>query len=394
MNVQRKWWAAALFAAVLIVPTAVAFLRPQASRQVEMQPVERREVRPSILASGTLVYKDQAQLTPEVIGKVDEILAKEGDVVRKGQIVLRLNPQSFRAEVAQQEAIQRQSLITIERQRLSVANQERELERYRKLEAAGMVEVSKFDSAKYQLDLAQIELRASAESLRNAEAQLALARERLAKTEIQSPLGGRVTTVSIKAGETAVASSTGIAGSSLMTIANTDSIMAEVSVDEADIAQIASGQGAAIYAAAFPDKLLSASVESVSLAPKQVAQGQGRTYVVKTRLLDIGAIALRTGMSCRAEIYTGKREKILSAPIQAVLVDGDDKKARVPARYVFVNVDGKAEKRTVEVGAADDSFIEIRSGLKEGELVVAGPERELKKVSNGDRLQPLAQKKT
>ena len=387
---RKKWIGIAVVAAVLIVPIAIALVRPKESRSVEIQKVEQRELKPAILASGALVYKEQVQLSPEVIGKVSEILVKEGDLVKNGQIVLRLNPESFRAEVAQQEAVRRQALISIERARLNVANQEREHARFVKLVADKMIEASKVDQTKHQLEVSKVELRSTEEALRNTEAQMILARERLAKTEIRSPLSGKVTALPIKVGETAVVSSTSIAGSSLMTIANTESIAAEINVDEADIAQITAGQAANIYASAFPDQPLRAGVESVSLAPKQ--GGQGRMYVVKTKLHDTSNLALRTGMSCRAEIYTGKFEKSLAVPVQAVLQETEDKKTNNPARYVFLNVAGKAEKRTVEVGIADDSYIEIRTGLQEGDLVVSGPERELKQLSAGARLKAMEKK--
>lgn len=387
---RKKWIGIAALAVVLVVPIAIALVRPKESRSVEIQKVEQRELKPAILASGALVYKEQVQLTPEVIGKVSEILIKEGDLVKSGQIVLRLNPESFRAEVAQQEAVRRQALISIERARLNVANQEREHARFVKLVADKMIEASKVDQTKHQLEVSKVELRSTEEALRNTEAQLTLAFERLAKTEIRSPLSGKVTALSIKVGETAVVSSTNIAGSSLMTIANTESIAAEINVDEADIAQIATGQTTSIFASAFPDQPLRASVESVSLAPKQ--GGQGRMYVVKTKLHDTANLALRTGMSCRAEIYTGKLEKSLAVPVQAVLQETEDKKNKNPARYVFLSVAGKAERRTVEVGIADDNHIEIRTGLQEDDLVVSGPERELKQLRAGDRLKALEKK--
>src|SRR5206468_441538 len=106
-----------------------------------------------------------------------------------------------------------------------------------------------------------------------ANALLSQSREHLAKTEVRAPIDGTVTAVPIKIGETAVASATGIAGSSLMTIADVGSIMAEVNVDEADIARVAVDQQAKVFPAAYPDQPLVGRVESVAMAPRSTLPG-------------------------------------------------------------------------------------------------------------------------
>jgi HlyD family secretion protein len=237
------------------------------------------------------------------------------------------------------------------------------------------------------VDLAKVELRASRETLEQASALLSQAREHLAKTEVRAPIDGTVTAVPIKIGETAVASATGIAGSSLMTIADVASIMAEVNVDEADIARVAVGQQAKVFPAAFPDQPVTGRVESVAMAPKAMlgAQAQGRTYVVKLRLND-AKLALRSGMTCRVEIVVGNGAARPAVPIQAVLseeIPGAKDKVK-HTNYVFVVQDGKVKKTTVELGLSDDANQEVTKGVTVGQTIAVGPARLLRELHDGD----------
>lgn len=385
---RRKFIAAAIIAAFLAVPVAVKFAGGAPSRQADLATVQKREIRPSILATGNLVFRQEVQLSAEVIGKVAEVLAKEGDRVAKGQVLMRLDPTVYVAEVAQQEASRRNAAIAIERSQLNLANQQRALERAQRLYREHFIDVSKYDEAAHQVDLAKVELRATREMLEQASAMLSQAKEHLAKTEVRAPIAGTVTAVPIKAGETAVASATGIAGSSLMTIADIGSIMAEVNVDEADIARVAPGQLAKVFPAAFPDKPVGGRVESVAMSPKAPLPGatsQGRAYVVKLRL-DDPALALRSGMTCRVEIVVGGGAPRPAVPLQAVLDEeaaGSKDHAR-NVNYVFAVVDGKAKKKVVELGLSDDTSQEITRGLAVGETIAVGPARLLHELHEGD----------
>jgi HlyD family secretion protein len=386
---QRKVIAAALVAAVLAVPVAVKFGASAPRHEAELATVRKLEIHPSILATGNLVFRQEVQLSAEVIGKVSEVLVKEGDQVAKGQVLMRLDPTVYLAEVAQQEASRRNAAIAIERSQINLDNQQRALERAQRLYKDHFIDVSKYDDASHQVELAKVELRASRELLEQATAMLSQSRERLAKTEVRAPISGTATAVPIKVGETAVASATGIAGSSLMTIADVGSIMAEVNVDEADIARVAAGQSAKVFPAAFPDKPVAGRVERVAMAPRAAVYGaaasQGRSYVVKLRLDDAG-LALRSGMTCRVEIVVGSGASTPAVPLQAVLnqESADSKDHAKSVNYVFAVVDGKAKKKTVELGLSDDTSQEITKGLAVGETVAIGPARLLHELHEGD----------
>lgn len=385
---NRKLIGAAVVAAFFLVPVAIKVSgssRPQ--REAELARVEKKEIHPSILASGNLVFRQEVQLSSEVIGKVSEVLVKEGDRIEKGQVLLRLDPTTYRAEVAQQEANRRSAAIAIERAQLNLANQKLNLERTRKLAQEKFIDISKYDEAAHQMELAKVELRASGETLQQASAMLSQAKERLARTEVRAPISGTATAVQIKIGETAVASAMSIAGSSLMTIADVSTIMAEVNVDEADIARVAKGQTARVYPSAFPDKPVTGTVESVSMTPK--VGTQGRSYIVKLRLADTD-LNLRTGMTCRVDIVIsgGGAKPVL--PIQAILSDetAGTKDAKA-TNYVYAIVDGVARKKTVELGLSDDANQEIVKGLAVGDTVAVGPARTLREMRDGEKVSAL-----
>jgi HlyD family secretion protein len=385
----------ALIALGLGVPVAVKFAGADSAQQVDVAKVEKRLIQPVILATGHLVFRQEVQLSAEVIGKVAEVLVKEGDMVKKGQVLMRLDPTVYEAEVAQQEANRRSAAIAIERAQINVANQQRSLERTARLYKEKFVNVSAHDEALHQADLARVELRASREHLGQASALLSQARERLAKTEVRAPISGTVTAVPIKVGETAVASATGIAGSSLMTIADVGSIVAEVNVDEADVARVAVGQSAKVFPAAFPDKPVRGTVESVAMVPKPALPGaqQGRNYVVKLRLEEAG-VPLRSGMTSRVEIATAGGTPRPAIPLQAVLneerAEGKDKdKGEDETRhisYVFAVAGNQARRKEVTLGVSDDANQEIIKGLDAGERVVVGPARVLHKLRDGQRI--------
>ena len=381
---NKRWLAAAAITLLVAVPVALKIFGGKEGKEVEVERAAERVITPSILASGTLVYQNQVSLVSEVIGRVDELLVKEGDEVAKGQVLLRLDGEGSRAEIAQLAATRRQAELNVERQRVNRDAAAAKMRRYEVLREKGLIEATKYDEFLQAQNVAEVELKTSREAVTQAEAQLQQSRQRLAKTEIRSPIDGKVTSVTIKRGETAVPSAVSIAGSNLMVIADTRHMFAEINVDEADIGRIAIGQEAKVVPAAYPDRSLRGKVEQVALTPRQATAGQSRAYPVKIRL-ESGDIAFHPGMSCRAEIATGKAggTKNLGVPLQAVQYE-DAGKAGKSRTSVFVLVDGRTVKREVDTGVADDGHIEILKGLKKGEAVIVGPAKTLRFLRDGE----------
>jgi HlyD family secretion protein len=370
---------------VVAVPLIQARLRGGSSVEVEVEKLEPRVIQSSVLASGKLVHEEQVKLTTEEIGRVTAIYVAEGQAVKRGELVLQIDDQRLKAAVEQQQASVRMQEIAIQRQQLQVENLKTQWERQRVLNERKLINEDSFTTATNNLAISEVDLMSSKESLEQARALLDQQADRLSKTRVYAPIDGTVTTLDIKVGETAIASSTNIPGSSLMTIANPASIHTEVHVDEADIANVEIGQKAQVFAIAYPEQPVQGVVEQIAVSAKVAEGQQGQSFAIKIRLLDPEKITLRPGMTCRAEIFTATKGGVLAAPIQAILVD-EDLTTDAVTRDVFVNRNGRAAKVSVEVGIADDTYQEIVSGLKPGDEVVTGPDRVLRALEDGDRI--------
>jgi HlyD family secretion protein len=259
--------------------------------------------------------------------------------------------------------------------------------RYQTLREQGVIDANTFDDVATNHQLAQVELQNTSQVLRQTEAQLRQARERLAKTEIRAPLAGRVTALFIKLGETAVPSVTSIAGSDLMVIADTSNLFAEVNVNETDVARVGPGQEARIVPAAFPDQAWTGKVETVAVSPRTVA-GQSKSYPVKIRIGDVGSLKFHTGMSCRAEISTRNTDAspVISVPVAAVRYEEVANRNDKAKASIFVVENGRAVQRDIETGIADDDYIEILKGANAGDMIITGPSRTLRFLRGGDNV--------
>lgn len=371
-----------------ILPISIS-LSP-AEKLVLVEGISNRVISPSILASGFLAHEEEVMLSSEVIGKVAELFVEEGEPVSAGDLVLRVDDKNFLAGLEQSEAAVRINSIDIERQKVRVENLERQFQRSEALFGRDLIGEEEYESLRNQLDLARIDYLSSQERLAQSNAQLDQVLDNLSKTQIISPIDGVVTSLDIKVGETAIASSTNIPGSSLMTIANPSSIYTEVLVDEADIANIRVGQKAEIVAIAYPDEPMQGTVRFIANTAK-IAQGRtGLSFVVKIDIEDPGEVTLRPGMSCRAEIFTQDDRLVTAVPIEAVLFE-EDKAENRSDHFIFLNDQGVAKKTKVEVGLSDDEFQELLSEIDSDVDVIVGPNRELRNLVDGDRIGELVE---
>lgn len=190
-------------------------------------------------------------------------------------------------------------------------------------------------------------------------------------------MSGLLSSVDVKIGETVIASAMNFAGTSLLTLADPHTLIAELRVDEADIDNVHIGQAAHIFTAANPKKFILGKVSSIGTSARSSKVGNGLYYAIKIALDD--PTGLHPGMSCRAEIIIQESNPSLSVPISAVRKDKDQ-------YYVWVLNNGKVEMRTVEVGMATDIHQSILSGLSLEDEVVTGPSRLFDKFTDGTRV--------
>lgn len=380
MKFDKRWLAAGLVILAVAVPLTVKRFSGKSGTPVDVIIAAEQEVKPSILASGTLAYKVEVNLTAEVTARVRSISVQEGDTVQEGQLLLRLDPETYNAIIAREEASVRQNRINIDRQRAVVALRKQQYERSQKLATAKLIDQNRLDEDRNQFVVAEADLRSSEEALQRSIAVLSDAREQRAKTEIRAPISGRIVSLPIKAGEVAIPSTASLAGAQLMKIADVSAIQAEVKVDEADVAKITLGQRADVFAAAYPDTALAGKVERIALTP--TVEGQGRSYKVTLAIDAPDSLQLRSGMSARAVIFLGDGRKQLSVPVEAVVTETPEK--NVVKKFVWIDDDGKARKRAITTGLSDDRWEAIDSGIAVKDRVITGPAKTLRRLREGD----------
>jgi len=370
----------AVIAGVALITIARSRLGSDQDTKVQVHTVEPRSIRSSILASGALAHGQQALLTSELVGKVTAINVQEGDLVKRGQLVLQIDDEAYAADVEQKQAQVRSQEIAIERAAAAEVQAERKLGRNRAIYDKRLVSADFIEEQKLSYDLNRIDLKLARSQLDLSREELRKSRNGLDKTRILSPLDGVVIAVDIKVGETAIPSVASIAGSELMTIADPASIYAKVYVDEADIANLKIGDKAEVVATSYPDRSVAGKVEHISTSARVAPGRQGLSFAVKISFDTPDASVLRPGVSCRAEIFVNSRDNVIAVPVKAVIAKEEQNTTK---HHVFVLRDGTAQRVEVKTGISDDDYLEISSGLNAGDKVITGPETALQKLYNG-----------
>ena len=389
---MKKTLIAVAVIGLLAAATVVAVAPSSASAvDVELVAVGQRDLRPAVEASGQLVHGDEVRLTSEVIGKVNAVHVEEGASVAAGDLLLAIDDKAYVALVSENRAAVRLQEIDIERKQLAIETLRRQYERNRRLFDIGTLPQEAFDEVEHRYRIAGIDLDSARELLARSRATLQQSQEQLAKTKVRSPIAGKVTSLDIDVGETAIASSTNVPGSGLMVIADPASLLTEVYVDEADIADIRVGQAAEVLAVAYPDSPMRGTVDYVASTARHHQQRPGLSFRVRIRLhRSEEAPRLLSGMSCRVEIFLDAGDRLTVVPIRAI-VSRDDLKARTIRHHLYVvaaeaedgTVAGEVRRVSVEVGRSDVEYQEVVSGPSVGEFVVAGPANVLRLLRDG-----------
>ena len=358
---------------------------------VRVEPPSLRELRPSVFASGEFVYGDAVRITSEVTGKIKAVYVREGQAVARGDLLLEIDSYSYAAQLAHHRAAVRLQEVDIQRKTLAIDQLGRQYRRSEQLHDRGLLDAEAFERAAHQLRLAEVDLASSTEVLTQARAALMQSEEQLAKTKVLAPIAGIVASLDIEAGETAVVGTTNVPGSVLVVLASPGSTLAEVYVDEADLAGIRVGQRAAVIPVAYPERPVAGAVDFIATTVKYRPNSRSRSFLVRIGLDDALGLTLRAGMSCRSEIFLAPADEVLAIPIAAI-VSADEPATRTTRHFAFVaSIDpnddrGAVRKVEIELGRSDDEFQEVTAGLAAQDRIVVGPSRTLRKLRDGDRI--------
>lgn len=376
--------------------------------QVETAKVTRVDSLQSfVTASGEIVATRYADIGSAVMGRLVELKVKEGETVRAGQVLARIDPvqasssaAAAAASVGALEADSRAAATQVQAAQAALdeaRSREQEssasLGRAQELQRAGLLPQSEFDKASLAASTAKAQLASAVAALERAQQALAgtaqrvsqgraentRARDMLSKTEITAPIAGVVTRLDVEQGEMVVIGVQNQPGSILMTISDLSAVNAEVKVAEADVMRLANGARATVTLEALPlQKFTGAVVEiGASALPQTGAQAAAREFRVKVRL-DGPAATLRPGLTCDAEILVAERKNATTVPLQAVVEQNGQ-------TGVFVVRDGEVQFNPVTTGIIGGLSIEV-SGANEGTEIVSGPFQALRQLQSGDRV--------
>jgi HlyD family secretion protein len=440
-NKSRKKWLIAGLIVVLIAVFTLAVIKGRKEKTVKVatEKAELRTIIETVAANGKIQPARDVKISPYISGEVIELSVKEGDFVKKGDMLAKIDPQIYianydRAKAAYKQALanQAQSKARFAQSKAQCTKAKLDFDRNKQLWQKQVISDAEFDAVKSAFEVAEAEVKAAEESYKasqfqvnSAKASLKEAQENLNRTSIWSPADGTVSRLSVEEGERVTGASQFSSGTEIMRIANLDIMEVNVEVNETDIVRVKLLDTALIEVDAYLDRKFKGVVTEIATSANTTGTSvdQVTNFDVKIRMLkssyadlvkkgDKISSPFRPGMSATVEIQTQRVTDALSVPIQAVTTRADTtgrvksakekreekkQKGNKPEKtkeYVFVYEDGKAILTPVKTGVQDNMYIQIKEGLKEGQEVIVAPYRAVsKELKNGDEVEKVDKRK-
>lgn len=421
---RRKFFIlGAILLALLSLAAWAAFGKRETFISVQTEKVVRRDLTEIVVANGRIQPVTQVKISPEVAGEIIELPIKEGQPVKKGDLVVRIKPDFYEASrnsAKASHAVAQAGLVTA---RANLGKAESEFKRNAELFERKLISESVFTEFKTARDIAAAQFAQAEHQIEMARASLDKAEEDLRKTTIRSPLDGTVTRLISQVGERVVGTSL-MAGTDIMVISDLTAMEARVDIGEIDVVLIQPGQTARLEVDAFKDRKFKGVVTEIANSAKgsQISSassglggsgGQDSTkFEVRIRLKEMENF--RPGMSVTTEIETRYRTNVLTVPIGAVTArlskpepgstnaatvnaSAESKTNVTPAtkadkrppklREVVFVVDGnKAKQAFVKIGISDENYWEIIEGLTEDQEIVTGNFKAVRDLEDGKKI--------
>ena len=374
---------------------------------VRLGEVERRDLVATVTASGQIEPKQSVDISADITGRIIEIPVEEGDLVERGQLLLRIDPSQYEAAVARARALEASSQASLLQARANRDQARRALDRARELKRQdpNLVSDEQLEQSQTSFDVAEAMAVSAGHQVAQAQAGLQEAREALAKTVLRSPMAGEVTRLAKEEGEVAVPGTFSPETGLLLTVSDLSVIQVKVRVDETDVVRLHLNDSADVTIDAFPDTSFTGQVTKIS---KSAVQGLAATAGGTNQAVDYDVEVtlnnppdgVRPDLSATAKIVTATRDSALSIPIIALTVrehepistetaPQDTTKGKKEVEGVFVVVDGMAEFRPVKVGIAGEEYFEVVDGLAAGDSIVAGPYQTIRDLREGQKVRPM-----
>lgn len=360
---------------------------------VQTEKVAKRTITQVVNASGKIQPETSVKINAEVSGEITALPVKEGDRVKRGDLLVRIKPDQYMAQVDRAEAGLQSARANMNLQKANLEKAESEFKRAQELYDKKLLSDQEYIAAKTAANAAKSQYESAQAGVQQSQASLRDAKESLAKTSIYAPMTGTVSQLLSELGER-VSGSGFTQGTQIMTVADLAMMEARVDVGENDIVNITIGDTSRITIDAYPDKKFVGVVYEIANTAKSKGLGtqeEVTNFEVKIRVLNKD-IALRPGMSMTADIETETRRNVFAVPIQSVTTRApksetgakkDEKEGTSenqgglsrndkPVECVFIVENGKAKMVPVKRGINDEGFAEIQTGLTENVEVVSG----------------------
>jgi HlyD family secretion protein len=426
MNFSRKTLFIILgIVTVLLLVFAVVgkkkgWLREGNVQEVTAVAAKRTSIVEKVSASGKIFPVTEVKISPQVSGEIIKIYFEEGDTVKKGDLVLRINPNIYQSLLLQAEASLNQTKanlanakarllqitaqyenakLTFDRNKILFEKKAISQAEYDNAVAAFKTSEGEYEAAKQTVEGAQF-------SIKSAEAALTQAKDNLEFTTVYAPMDGIISALLVKNGERVVGTAQ-MAGTEMLRIADLNEMEVRVDVSENDILRISLNDTAEIEVDAFIDRKFTGVVTQIANSATSTSgtfslnTDQVTNFTVKIRLLkssydDLLKTSLtpspfKPGMSAAVEILTDRAENVVSVPIQCVTVRDDDSTGR--KNEIVFRINGKkAEAVKVKTGIQDDRNIQIVAGVNEGDEIISGPYRAISKLlKDGDAVEKISE---
>lgn len=424
-TMKRIYWIILVGVVLIAVVVAVNLSKGAQPLEVYTEKALVRDIVEVVSATGKIQPEAEVKISSDVSGEITEMLVKEGDQVKKGDLLCRIRPDLYvsafdrvNASVNTTRANLKTAQAQLDQAKANLANAEATYARNKKLLEQKAISQQEFDAIRAQFEAARANVQAldagvaaSQYNIQSNEAALKEANTNLEKTYIYAPVDATVSRLSVEKGERVVGVS-GMTGTEIMRLANLNEMEVSVEVNENDIIKVHKNDTALIEVDAYMDKKFKGIVTEIANSSNStgISIDQVTNFVVKVRMLRESYAALieggntipfRPGMSASVDIQTRRVSKVIAVPIQAVTTrnrdsvnvekeqkEEDGREVKVSneneekekkqteekiREYVFVIENGEARQVEVTTGIQDNDYIEIRSGLTEKQEVVAGP---------------------
>ncbi|MDQ7818472.1 MAG: efflux RND transporter periplasmic adaptor subunit [Melioribacteraceae bacterium] len=386
--------------------------------QVQTEITQRKSITQVVSATGKINPVFLVKITAEATGEIVSLYVREGDKVKKGQLLLRIKPDIYEAQKTQVEARLAQTNANLNSTKALLDKVEADYTRIQGLFQKGLASDSELEASKSTYLQTKANYESQRSSVAQSEASLKEALENLNKTYVYSPINGTISILDVELNERVIGSV--FQGTTLLTVADLNQMEATVDVDENDVVLVSVGDTAKIKVDAFGEREFHGVVTQIGNSAKTTglgSQDQVVNFEVKIKLVNPGD-QIRPGMSCDANIETETRTNVLAVPIQSVTArlpdmkkettkedteatEGEESapkpkngKSNKPKEVIFIVSEGKAKMIEVKTGISDDTYIEIIEGVKGEEEVITGPYRAISKdLEDGSKISITSKRK-